>query len=54
MPVEIRELIIRTTVVNKGGNGSSANAQAGYEGNDAIIAACVDQVLKILERKQER
>ncbi|MDJ0703448.1 MAG: DUF5908 family protein [Leptolyngbyaceae cyanobacterium MO_188.B28] len=54
MPVEIRELIIRTTVVNGAGQSSGANGQGGYEGNDTIIAACVDQVLKILERKRER
>lgn len=52
MPVEIRELIIRTTVVDKASDKTDAQPSSG--GSDAIIAACVAQVLKILERKRER
>ena len=53
MPVEIRELIIRTTVVNNGGEpGDAGTASSG--GDEAIIAACVEQVLQILERQRER
>ncbi|MCG8365113.1 MAG: DUF5908 family protein [Pseudanabaenales cyanobacterium] len=54
MPVEIRELIIRTTIVNNSGNTDSSTPEASSGGNDAIISACVVQVLKILERKRER
>ena len=54
MPVEVRELIIRTTIVNNSGTADSASSQAGSGGDDAIVSACVAQVLKILERKRER
>lgn len=54
MPVEVRELIIRTTIVDNSGNSDGADIQSDSGGNDAIIAACVTQVLKILERKKER
>ncbi|MBT9314480.1 DUF5908 family protein [Leptothoe spongobia] len=54
MPVEIRELIIRTTIVDHAGQSDSAGSQPSAGGTDAIIAACVAQVLKILERKRER
>ena len=61
MPVEIRELIIRTTVVNDAGEKpGSADSDRSIErsgessANEATIAACVAQVLKILERKKER
>ncbi|MBE9116392.1 hypothetical protein IQ249_10825 [Lusitaniella coriacea LEGE 07157] len=54
MTVEIRELIIRTTIVGNAGNPDSSSAQEGSGGDRAIVAACVAQVLKILERKKER
>ena len=54
MPVEIRELVIRTTIVNGAGQPPAKAATAGGAGNEATIAACVAQVLKILERKRER
>ncbi|MBE7382959.1 MAG: hypothetical protein F6J95_016275 [Leptolyngbya sp. SIO1E4] len=54
MPVEIRELIIRTTVVNNAGDSASNSGADASGDNDAIVAACVEQVLKILERKRER
>ncbi|WP_366918568.1 DUF5908 family protein [Acaryochloris sp. IP29b_bin.148] len=53
MPVEIRELIIRTTVVNPG-SGKSSSKSATSNGDEALIAACVEQVLKILDCKRER
>lgn len=54
MPIEIRELIIRTTVVNNTGSSASSSESSVSDGDEAIIAACVEQVLKILERKRER
>lgn len=53
MPVEIRELIIRATVVNPD-SGESSSKSATSSGDEALIAACIEQVLKILERKRER
>ena len=53
MPVEIKELIIRATIINGDDrNPASENVQSSSE--EEIIAACVAQVLKILKRKQER
>ncbi|MEM9903565.1 MAG: DUF5908 family protein [Cyanobacteria bacterium P01_D01_bin.44] len=56
MPVEVRELIIRTTVVNPSGEDASESATSSGEDSieNSIVAACVAQVLKILERKRER
>ncbi|NEQ15604.1 MAG: hypothetical protein F6K44_18020 [Moorea sp. SIO3E2] len=67
MPVEIKELIIRANIVDnsesKHGNSENGNSedhnldyQTGEksEQKEEIIAACVAQVLKILDRKKER
>lgn len=58
MPVEIKELIIRANIVNGNDNNSqsqiSGSSEQKQEREEAIVATCVAQVLKILERKQER
>ncbi len=54
MPVEIRELIIRATVSNGPENGPGPGPRADEDDKEEIIAACVEQVLKILERSRER
>lgn len=51
MPVEIRELIIRATVINDQEDGAATTNQSG---NESVVAACVEQVLRILERQKER
>ncbi len=61
MPVEIKELVIRT-VIEKGAEqargdeaGSSAAAAPGDPGDtEAIVQACVRQVMHILTRNKER
>ncbi len=55
MPIEIRELIIRATITGGEGVGRE-RSQTGYDdtGEKEIIAECVEQVLKILERQKER
>ncbi|MBD2700753.1 hypothetical protein IC229_08900 [Spirosoma sp. BT702] len=58
MPIEIRELIIRARVeeigaANPAQNGGR-NSQNTMAEREAIVAACVEQVLKILADKQER
>jgi len=54
MPIEIRELQL-TTVVQDSKGASSANTSApASTNNDAVIAACVEQVLEILKQKNER
>ncbi|UWX56710.1 DUF5908 family protein [Chlorobaculum sp. MV4-Y] len=63
MPVEIRELHIKVTVneAPQGeGTGASRNsAERGGSENtgadrDAIVAECVEQVLRIMQNKRER
>ena len=54
MPVEIKELIIRASVVNNTEQNSETSSENISEVKEEIIAACPDQVLKIIERKQER
>ncbi len=62
MPVEIKELIIRANIVdnsdatnlNSDEHNLAPQMEKNYEQKDEIIAACVAQVLKILERKKER
>lgn len=57
MPLEIRELVIKTSIQN-GGEAQATNSSSGESGGtgdqDAIIAACVEQVLAILKEKAER
>ena len=61
MPVEIRELQI-TAVVKQGGGdpqggGESSSSPGGSSSSmntDAVVSACVEQVLEILKQKNER
>ena len=59
MPVEIKELVIRT-VVNDAEAGAHdkkpamSTGSAGSADTQAIIQECVHQVLTILDRKRER
>lgn len=54
MPIEIRELVIKTSV--SGGSQGSASASGPPSAKDsaAIVAECVDQVLAVLNDKVER
>lgn len=59
MPVEIRELHIRVAVTTPA-SGAPASAPSSGGGPDtdaareALVAECVEQVLRILEQKGER
>ena len=55
MPVEIKELVIRavTTMDSEDDKPLLPRENASDE-KEAIVQACVKQVLKILERKKER
>jgi hypothetical protein len=61
MPIEIKELHIRVAV-NASPSGQSLDTQAASSSSDAngdtdkeaIVAECVEQVLRILQSKQER
>jgi len=53
MPIEVRELIIKATIDEKGNQSSSTgdmNANIKLE----IVQTCVEQILEILKEKQER
>ncbi|MDZ8025858.1 MAG: DUF5908 family protein [Nostoc sp. SerVER01] len=54
MPVEIKELIIRANIVDSNDSNYESQIEGNSKEKQEIIAACVAQVLKILERKQER
>lgn len=59
MPIEIKELYIRVSVdaqpsgQARAGDGSVTGAD-DEGGKDQMVEECVEQVLKILERKAER
>nr|WP_294924173.1 DUF5908 family protein [uncultured Flavobacterium sp.] len=52
MPIEIKELHIKINV-NEGSKQSTAPATPKSKGEDPV-AECVEQVMKIIERKKER
>ncbi|MFK0089579.1 DUF5908 family protein [Pseudomonas sp. NPDC090755] len=59
MPIEIRELHIRVAVTPpQGATASPAPAVAADKDNEhvqqALVAECVEQVLRILQNKTER
>ena len=58
MPVEIKELIIRAVVTaDSGPTGQSSRPERDPDTDldrEAIIQACVKQVLRILKKKEER
>jgi Family of unknown function (DUF5908) len=56
MPLEIRELVIKTSI-HEGGTAQTSGSSGennGAEDQAALIAACVEQVLAILKEKAER
>lgn len=53
MPVEIKELHIKINV-SDGSNATTAKAASATDKKDKIIAACVEQLLNIQKRKEER
>ena len=55
MPIEIKELNIKAYVDdNSSANIPQGNVRNVSNSTDAIIAACVEQVLQILKDKEER
>lgn len=61
MPIEIKELHIKVSVnPPPGGPPAATPAQpasaggGGGQGKDEIVAECVEQVLQILQQKNER
>jgi hypothetical protein len=59
MPIEIKELVIRTVVgqgaaESSGEDDAPAAAAASGGGTDEVVQECVRQVLHILAKKKER
>lgn len=59
MPIEIRELVIRTVVTASGGDddddeGGTPGGGSALSETDMIIQECVRQVLRILRKERER
>lgn len=58
MPVEIKELIIRIATssgaATTGEGGAAGSPAPAAPQQEAIVEACVKQVLKILEKKKAR
>jgi len=58
MPLEIRELHIRVTVNQPKQEGGEPNPVTGQThdaaGADALVAQCVEEVLRIVQDKEER
>jgi hypothetical protein len=58
MPLEIRELVIRATVSSNSSqfdeNESGGEGRLSEADQSAIIAACIDQILSILQSRTER
>jgi hypothetical protein len=52
MPIEIRELVIRAQI-SEDGEGQPSTGDPGVKKHE-IIEECVEQVLDILKRKEER
>ncbi len=53
MPIEIRELVIRATVVDKGSEPAKEEKPGSGAPKD-IVAECVEQVMRILRAERER
>jgi hypothetical protein len=57
MPIEIRELHIKVAVTAPAGQASNpagAPQAEGEQSQDAIVAECVEQVLRVLQNRMER
>ncbi len=53
MPIEIKELHIKINVNDSGQNNAAPDKKPGGKSEDAI-QACIEQMLSIQERKNER
>lgn len=57
MPIEIRELVIKATVMNEessGGGSGSSESSGNTSSSEELIKTCVEKVLEILKDKYER
>lgn len=59
MPIEIRELVIKASIdeahlASRATNGSTQSSSLSSSDKEAIVAACLEQVFKVLEEQKER
>lgn len=57
MPIEIRELIIKATIVQDGnpaGSNSNSVLNNGVGPSEEVIKVCIEKVLEILKERDER
>ena len=60
MPIEVRELVIKATVLPKGSSSSEGGKTEHSQTNNSvssqeeIVKACLERVLEILKDKHER
>lgn len=57
MTLEVRELIIRATVVQEqegAGGGAGSGSNNDVSPNEEMIVACVEKILEILKMKNDR
>ena len=51
MPIELKELVIRTSI---GSQNQSHGTQQNDTNQDAVVSACVKEVLKQLRQEEQR
>jgi hypothetical protein len=57
MPLEVREIVIKATIVQEGEEGAPSSSSAssnGGSGSEQIVNACVEKIMEILRDKHER
>ncbi len=55
MPIEIKEMHIKINVDEGASSGNSADDISNQKDKrDAIVAACIESVMQILDRQKER
>lgn len=53
MAVEVRELVIKTTIDNSSGK-KGPDTKKNHQDTDAIVQECVEQVMDLLKLEKER
>jgi len=54
MPIEIREIVIKTTVESNASAETSPALETKEDEKQALIRECIDQVMDILRENSER
>lgn len=54
MAVEIKEIVIKAIVSSTSQSGAVNESESAKISNDTLVQECVDQVLKILKKKNRR